>query len=96
MSMHNKVCLVTSANFGVGKATPLGLAELGTTMVMLYRNRKRGEAAREEIISWSGHSRIDQMLADLSELSSIREFVTAFKSKYNRLQNSSSIKELPR
>ncbi len=85
MSMNHKVCLVTGANSGVGKATALGLAELGATVVMLCRNRERGEAARDEIISRSGNSRIELMLADLSEQASIREFVTAFKSKYDRL-----------
>jgi NAD(P)-dependent dehydrogenase (short-subunit alcohol dehydrogenase family) len=85
MSRPNKVCLVTGANSGIGKATALGLAELGATVVMLCRNRERGETVREEIISRSGNSRIDVMWADLSEQSSIREFVTAFKSKYDRL-----------
>jgi nucleoside-diphosphate-sugar epimerase len=47
--MQGKVCLVTGANSGIGKATALGLARMGATVVMVCRDRVRGAEAQQEI-----------------------------------------------
>ncbi|HLQ28496.1 MAG TPA: SDR family NAD(P)-dependent oxidoreductase, partial [Ktedonobacteraceae bacterium] len=36
-SMQGKVCLLTGATSGIGKATALGLAQMGATVVMVSR-----------------------------------------------------------
>ncbi|MCX5868423.1 MAG: SDR family NAD(P)-dependent oxidoreductase [Proteobacteria bacterium] len=48
-SMDGKVCMVTGANSGIGKATSLRLARMGAAVVMVCRNRQLGESARLEI-----------------------------------------------
>ncbi|MFX1495758.1 MAG: SDR family NAD(P)-dependent oxidoreductase, partial [Promethearchaeota archaeon] len=48
--MEGKICMITGANSGIGKATALGLAELGAGIVMICRNKERGEIAQQEII----------------------------------------------
>ena len=58
VSIENRVFLVTGANSGIGKATALGLARLGGTVVMACRDATRGEAARQEIIRASGKPRV--------------------------------------
>ena len=56
--MIGKVCVVTGANAGIGLETALGLAEIGATnLVMLCRDRERGEAARTEIKQKTGNHR---------------------------------------
>ena len=55
LSMIGRICMVTGANAGIGKATALGLAEMGATVVMVCRNQQRAEAALNVIIALSGN-----------------------------------------
>jgi NAD(P)-dependent dehydrogenase (short-subunit alcohol dehydrogenase family) len=83
--MSGKICLVTGANAGIGKATALGLAKLGATVVMVCRNSQKGEVAREEIQAGSGNSHVDLLIADLSSQQSIRQLAQDFQRKYTQL-----------
>lgn len=83
--MQGKVCLVTGANSGIGKATTLSLAKLGATVVMVCRDEERGRAAQVEIVAQSGSETVDLFIVDLSRQSEVRRLTEAFKSKYPRL-----------
>jgi NAD(P)-dependent dehydrogenase (short-subunit alcohol dehydrogenase family) len=83
--MKGKICIVTGANSGIGKATAMGLAKMGATVVMLCRNKERGEEAQKEIIDLTGNTNVDLMLCDLASLKEIHSFVSEFKSKYQLL-----------
>jgi NAD(P)-dependent dehydrogenase (short-subunit alcohol dehydrogenase family) len=84
-TMQGKVCLVTGANSGIGKATALGLARVGATVVMVCREESRGKAAQEEITKVSGNTSVDLMVADLSSQGAIRKLVADFKQRYTQL-----------
>lgn len=83
--MTGKVCLVTGANSGIGKATAMGLARIGATVLMVCRSRERGETAQAEIVRESGNRHVDLLIADLSSQGSIRKLARAFKAKYLEL-----------
>lgn len=83
--MQDKVCLVTGANAGIGRATALELARQGAQVVMVCRSRERGEAAQAEIIQASGNQAVDLLLADLSSQAEVRRAATEFQSRYDRL-----------
>lgn len=83
--MQGKICMITGANSGIGKATALGLAQMGATVVLVSRDRARGEEAQKEIKAKSGNDAIDLLLADLSSQQSIRQLVEDFKQRYTRL-----------
>jgi NAD(P)-dependent dehydrogenase (short-subunit alcohol dehydrogenase family) len=84
-NMKDKVVLITGANSGIGKAASLALAKMGATVVMVARNKEKGEAAKSEIIKDSGNNSVDLLLADLSSLESVRQLATEFEKKYSRL-----------
>ncbi len=83
--MQGKVCMVTGATSGIGKATALGLAQMGATVVMVSRDRARGEAAQSEIKTKSGKNAVDLLIADLSSQQSIRQLAENFKRNYTQL-----------
>ncbi len=83
--MNNKLCLVTGANAGIGRATALGLAQKGAHVVMICRSAERGRAAQQEIIAQSGNQQVDLLLADLSVQAEIRRVAAEFKQRYSRL-----------
>ncbi len=83
--MQGKICLVTGSNSGIGKETALSLAKMGATVVMVVRNKERGEKAQREVVKQSGNNGVDLMTCDLSSMESIRQFAAEFKKKYNRL-----------
>src|SRR6266571_589846 len=84
-NMQGKVCMVTGATSGIGKATALGLAQIGATVVMVARDPARGEIAQNEIKTKSGNNAIDLLLADLSSQQSIRQLAENFQQRYTQL-----------
>jgi NAD(P)-dependent dehydrogenase (short-subunit alcohol dehydrogenase family) len=84
-SMQGKVCLVTGATSGIGKATALELARQGATVVIVGRSQLKGEAALREIQEASGNSAVDLLLADLSSQASVHELAASFLERYDHL-----------
>jgi NAD(P)-dependent dehydrogenase (short-subunit alcohol dehydrogenase family) len=71
-AMRGRVCLVTGANRGLGKATALGLARLGATVVILGRDEDRVAAASDEVGRESGNPDVSHLVVDLGSLASVR------------------------
>jgi len=84
-SMQGKICMVTGANSGIGKETALGLAKMGATVVMVCRNRAKGEQAQREIQQQSGNQGVDLLIADLSSQQAIRQLAQEFQQRYSQL-----------
>ncbi len=58
VDMTGKVCLITGGNSGIGKATALGLAKLNASVVIVSRDKDKGEATLIEIRSKSGNRNV--------------------------------------
>jgi NAD(P)-dependent dehydrogenase (short-subunit alcohol dehydrogenase family) len=80
--MKNKICIVTGASQGIGKATAQGLAKMGAEVVMVSRDHYRSHIARDEIIKQTGNQNIHVELADLSDMNSIRELAGRLSAHY--------------
>ncbi len=70
--------MITGASSGIGKATALGLAKLGATVVIVSRDRVRGENAIKEISQRSGNSSISLLVADLASQKAIYQLAKEF------------------
>lgn len=83
--MKDKVCLVTGATAGLGKATARQLARQGATVIVVGRNREKSRATVDEIKQQTGNPNVESMLADLSVQKEVRALAEQFKSKYQSL-----------
>ena len=83
--MQNKVCVITGATSGIGKATALGLAKMGATVIITGRDQVEGEIVQREIKNKSGNSKVDLLLADLSSQAEIHKLAQEIKVRYPRL-----------
>lgn len=85
MDLRDKVCVITGATSGIGKATAKDLAIRGVILVLPIRDKNKGDSLREEILKESPGARLEFMLCDLASFESIRSFVKAFKKKHKSL-----------
>jgi NAD(P)-dependent dehydrogenase (short-subunit alcohol dehydrogenase family) len=84
-AMTGKVCLVTGATSGIGRAAANALAQQGATVVLVSRNAAKCAQVTEEIQGATGNQSIAYIAADLSSLAAVRAAATEFRQKYARL-----------
>jgi len=82
--LTNKVAVITGANSGIGKVAARQLASMGARVVMICRNRERGEEARSEIIHATQNSDVILFLGDLSDQKQVRAVAHEFCEIYDR------------
>jgi NAD(P)-dependent dehydrogenase (short-subunit alcohol dehydrogenase family) len=84
-NLKDNVIIVTGANSGIGKAAAIQLAQCGANVVMACRSMERGAKALDDVQKAANSRDVDLMQADMASQKSIRAFVEAFKSRYQRL-----------
>ncbi|TMW65993.1 hypothetical protein Poli38472_003758 [Pythium oligandrum] len=88
-SLHQKIVIITGGNAGIGFETALELVRNGATVVLACRNEVRGLQAvveleqKLEYVPEAGKAVF--MKLDVSDLSSVQAFATAFHESYDRL-----------
>ncbi len=80
-----KTALITGANSGIGRETALELSKKGYSVILLCRNKERGEAALNHINTESGRDDAELMICDLGDMSDIRRVCGEFNSRQGRL-----------
>ena len=97
--MQGKICLVTGATSGIGKATALGLAQQSATVIIVARDDTRGQVAQHEIQTKSDNSEVHLLQADLSSQASIRQLAETVQQHYSQLHvliNNAGVMQLKR
>jgi NAD(P)-dependent dehydrogenase (short-subunit alcohol dehydrogenase family) len=70
--------MVTGATGGIGRAAAHALARQGAELILVARDRARGEATVEEVMRASGNPEVELLCADLGELDQVRALVRSF------------------
>ena len=83
--MKDKICLITGATSGIGKATALALAKMGATLVINGKDRDRGENTIQEIERISGNEKLELMIANLSSFEQVRKLASDIQKKYDKI-----------
>ena len=84
-NQQGRVAIVTGANSGIGLETARELARKGAHVVLACRSEARGQAALDDILSENSSAEIEFMALDLADLEQVRQFATAFKNRFDRL-----------
>jgi NAD(P)-dependent dehydrogenase (short-subunit alcohol dehydrogenase family) len=85
MQMKNRICLITGANSGIGKITARELAKQGMTILMVVRNKEKGEQARREIIQLTGNQHVELYICDLSVQADIVQVAGEIKARHTKI-----------
>jgi NAD(P)-dependent dehydrogenase (short-subunit alcohol dehydrogenase family) len=84
-ALDGKLAVVTGANTGIGYCIARELARRGARVVLACRKRERAQAAAERIVRETGRREADYLHLDLSSLMTVRNFVSRFRVRHQRL-----------
>jgi NAD(P)-dependent dehydrogenase (short-subunit alcohol dehydrogenase family) len=76
-TLDGKTCVVTGATSGIGLATAEQLAAMGARLVLVGRDRAKGEAARAHLARLHPAAAVELVYGDLSRLAEMRQVAQA-------------------
>jgi NAD(P)-dependent dehydrogenase (short-subunit alcohol dehydrogenase family) len=83
--MSGKTVVITGATGGIGKATAIGLAQMGAQVAITGRDPLRAEQAATDIRTESGNPAVAAFAADLSVQSQVRHLAGELLDRYPRI-----------
>ena len=83
--LSNKTILLTGATDGIGYQTAIELAKLNPVLILHGKNQKKGEAIKDELVSWTGNKQIYYFNADLSSFDQIEAFTEKIHEKFQHI-----------
>jgi short-subunit dehydrogenase len=76
MSMEGKTCVITGATSGIGRAAAVALAAMGVRIVMVARDKERGEATLAKLRHRFPRAIHGMHYADLMRLADMKRVAT--------------------
>lgn len=83
--MQERICLITGATDGIGRATATELARRGFSVVLSAREASRLDAVKNEIAAETGNHDVDTIAADLRSFAQVHALSENFLRRYPRL-----------
>jgi len=97
--MEGRICVVTGATAGIGKATAFALAKMGATVVIVARDAAKSARTVDEIEKAVPNAKVDVVLADFASLQAVREAAAEIGRRYaavHVLVNNAGVASKPR
>lgn len=85
IDLRGHTCLVTGATGGIGRETALGLARAGAAVLLVARDRERGEAVAREIAATGAADGAVVLVADLASQRDVRDLAQQVLRSQQRL-----------
>ena len=83
--MNNKTILITGATSGLGLEAAKQLAKQGHEIILLCRNKEKGEQAISEIKSFSENNKLHLYTANLSSQKAVEQAAQNIKNDFSKL-----------
>ena len=80
--MKGKICLITGATSGIGRATALRLADLGASLIILARNEKNGKKICSQILERNKNTKVKFYRVDISSMNEVRKVAERIKEDF--------------
>jgi len=84
-SQKGRIAIVTGANRGLGLEISRALAEAGAHVVIAVRDTVKAADTVEAIVNQAPEAKVDALLLDQSDLSSVRRFAEAVHARFGQL-----------
>ena len=85
MEQQKRICLITGATSGIGKAAATILVARGLEIILAGRNLRKLENISKEIHEKTGSESLHYLIADFSDLSQVRQLAEHFQRQFPRL-----------
>ena len=85
IDLRGRVCLVTGATHGIGRATAEALAKMGATVLLHGRDSLVVGVVCREISRTAGAGTVSGVLADFSSLAAVRRLAEELKAQHRRI-----------
>jgi NAD(P)-dependent dehydrogenase (short-subunit alcohol dehydrogenase family) len=83
--MRNKICLITGATSGIGKAAALNLSDLGASLILLSRNEEKGKKICNQIRKRMHDVQIKFYKVDISSMKEVRNVSEKIKKDFDHI-----------
>ena len=96
---QGKLVIITGGNSGIGYEAGLALVGKNAKVILAVRNLEKGKETAQDIRKKYPQAQVEVMALDLSDLKSVRAFVTEFLGKYDHLDiliNNAGVMALPK
>lgn len=83
--MQGKTVVVTGASGGIGQITAHELAKRGARVVMVVRNRDKGQRVIDEIVRTVPEAQLELAIADLYSMAEVRRVGAEIRAKHRKI-----------
>ncbi len=83
--MAGKIVVITGSTSGLGKESALSIAQMGTIVALVGRNKEKLEQTVQEIKKQIPGAKLDTFVCDQSQMSQVRELAEQLLAKYPKI-----------